>query len=86
MLSKSYMKFMLTSIPLNIVVIMNPLEKYYGKFRGTYSRDDRDFCNMVSNKKFHCLLPINVTFDSFKTQKKKNPGVNVRYVIDDCSI
>lgn len=44
MLSKFYMKFMLTSIALNIVMIMNPFEKYYEKVRGTYSTDkNRDF-------------------------------------------
>lgn len=38
------MKFILTSIPLNIVIIMNPFEKHYESLMGTYSSDkNREF-------------------------------------------
>lgn len=38
------MKFMLTSLPLNIIKIMKTIEKYYENLMGTYGSDkNREF-------------------------------------------
>lgn len=45
-------------------------EKYYEKAGGLIAVIRMGIFAMISSTKFHSLLPIDFTFDLFKTQKK----------------
>lgn len=57
------MKFVLITILLNIVIIMNPFEKYLKKLGGLIAMIKIGIFAVVSNMKFHSLLAINVNFE-----------------------